>query len=67
MLTSLSESSSIFVTSFKVFPGITALIELSLSRTSLLKASLKPSSATKLSFLSLTSNFTPVSIGLISS
>jgi hypothetical protein len=62
-----SESSRIFETSLKVFPGITALIVLSFSTASLLKASLSPSSATKLSFPLSISNLTPVSIGLISS
>lgn len=55
----LFESSNIFDTSLKVFPGITALMLFGLSINSLLKANLYPSSATKLSFESLTSKRIP--------
>ena len=52
-------SSNIFDTSFKVFPGITTSILLSVSKNSLLIANLYPSNATKFNFLFFTSNNIP--------
>ena len=68
ILTGSKESNKILLTSFKVFPGITALKSLvCLFKNILLKANLKPSTATIFNLFCLTSNRQPVKIGLFSS
>ena len=62
------ESNKILFTSFKVFPGITALKSfVCLFKYILLKANLKPSTATIFNLLDFISNRHPVNIGLFSS